>query len=138
VRELREGKNTCKGNTIELCQDSSRNYDPKGAEQQVTSAIQRIHSIPPDTDMRWLHQAGMLPPPRRGDRREPVFVAGPCDRRIYEPLARRTRGNYGFCMRDSRLVRRRVGLGGLVKDVGESVIKRNCRKGREVARWCLQ
>src|ERR1700674_1425091 len=30
-------------------------------------------------------------------------------------------GSYGFCMRDSRFVRRRVGLGGRVKDVGESV-----------------
>jgi len=38
-----------------------------------------------------------------------------------KPLARRTRGSYGFCMRDSRFVRRRVGLSGLVKDVGESV-----------------
>jgi hypothetical protein len=30
-------------------------------------------------------------------------------------------GSYGFCMRDSRFVRLRVGLSGLVKDVGESV-----------------
>ena len=30
-------------------------------------------------------------------------------------------GSYGYCMGDSRFVRRRVGLGGLVKDVGESV-----------------
>ena len=38
-----------------------------------------------------------------------------------DPEARRTRGSYGFCMRDSRFVRRWVGLSGLVKDVGESV-----------------
>jgi hypothetical protein len=45
-----------------------------------------------------------------------------CDRKICtKPLARRTRGSYGFCMRDSRFVRGRVGLSGLVKDVGESV-----------------
>jgi hypothetical protein len=51
-----------------------------------------------------------------------VFRRGTCDRRICtKPLARRTRGSYGFCMRDSGFVGRRVGLGGLVKDVGESV-----------------
>ena len=46
---------------------------------------------------------------------------GTCDRGICtKPLARRTRGSYGFCMRDSRFVRRRVGLSGLVKHVGRS------------------
>jgi hypothetical protein len=30
-------------------------------------------------------------------------------------------GSYGFCMRDSRIVRGRIRLGELVKDVGESV-----------------
>src|SRR5271167_3927396 len=53
-----------------------------------------------------------------------VARRGTCDRRICtKPLARRTRWSYGFCMRDSRFVRRRVGLGELVKDVGESVSK---------------
>src|ERR1700730_2038962 len=38
---------------------------------------------------------------------------GTCDRRICtKPLARRTRGSYGFCMRESRVVRWRDGLGG--------------------------
>src|SRR6202790_2642475 len=51
-----------------------------------------------------------------------VSRRGTCDRGICtKPLARRTRGSYGYCMGDSRFVRRRVGLGGLVKDVGESV-----------------
>ena len=51
-----------------------------------------------------------------------VSRRGTCDRGICtKPLARRTRGSYGFCMRDSRFVRGRVGLSGLVKDVGESV-----------------
>jgi hypothetical protein len=51
-----------------------------------------------------------------------VFRRGTCDRGICtKPLARRTRGSYGFCMRDSRLVRRRIGLGGVVKHGGESV-----------------
>src|SRR5260370_40187157 len=48
-----------------------------------------------------------------------VSRRGTCDRRICtKPLARRTRGSYGFCMRDSRFVRGRVGLSGLVKDFG--------------------
>src|ERR1051325_11557578 len=51
-----------------------------------------------------------------------VSRRGTCDRRICtKPLARRTRGSYGFCMRDSRVVRRRVGLSGVVKDVGERI-----------------
>jgi hypothetical protein len=51
-----------------------------------------------------------------------VSRRGTCDRRICtKPLARRTRRSYGFCVRDSRFVRGRVGLSGLVKDVGESV-----------------
>ena len=51
-----------------------------------------------------------------------VSRRGTCDRRICtKPLARRTRYSYGFCMRDSRFVRRGVGLRGLVKDVGKSV-----------------
>src|ERR1700683_232449 len=51
-----------------------------------------------------------------------VSRRGTCDRRICtKPLARRTRGSYGFWMRDSRIVRGRIGLGGLVKDIGESV-----------------
>ena len=56
-------------------------------------------------------------------RAEPsVSRRGTCDRRICtKALARRTRGSYGFCMRDSRFVRRRVGLSGLVKGVGESM-----------------
>src|SRR5260370_36261404 len=46
---------------------------------------------------------------------------GTCDRRICtKPLARRTRGSYGFCMCDSRFVRGRGGVSGLVKDVGGS------------------
>jgi hypothetical protein len=58
-------------------------------------------------------------------RKDPsVSRRGTCDRKICaKPLARRTRGSYGFCMRDSRFVRRRVGLSGLVKDVGESVAR---------------
>jgi hypothetical protein len=56
----------------------------------------------------------------RGD--PSVSRRGTCDRRICtKPLARRTRGSYGFCMGDSRFVRRRVGLSGLVKEVGKSV-----------------
>ena len=51
-----------------------------------------------------------------------VSRRGICDRAIWrKPLARRTRCSYGFCVRDSRFVRRRVGLSGLVKDVGKSV-----------------
>jgi hypothetical protein len=51
-----------------------------------------------------------------------VSRRGTCDRRICtKPLARRTRWSYGFCMRDSRFVRCRVGLSGLLKGVGESV-----------------
>ena len=47
---------------------------------------------------------------------------GTCDRGIWtKPLARRTRGSYAFCMRDSRFVRRMGWLGRLVKDVDESV-----------------
>jgi len=50
-----------------------------------------------------------------------VARRGTCDRKICtKPLARRTRWSYGFCMRDSRFVRRRVRLIGLAKDVGES------------------
>jgi len=51
-----------------------------------------------------------------------VSRRGTCDRRICtKPLARRTRGSYGFCMGDSRFVLRRVGLSGVAKDVGKSV-----------------
>ena len=60
-----------------------------------------------------------------------VSRRGTCDRRICtQAAARRTRGSYGFCMRDWRFVRRRVGLSGLVKDVGESV------GGSEEAKRC--
>ena len=56
----------------------------------------------------------------RGD--PSVSRRGTCDRGICtKPLARRTRWSYGFRMRDSRFVRRRVGLRGVVKGVGESV-----------------
>ena len=56
-------------------------------------------------------------------RKDPEYSSesGQCDIAICtKPLARRTRWSYGFCMRDSRFVRRRVGLSGLVKGVGES------------------
>ena len=51
-----------------------------------------------------------------------VSRRGTCDRGICtKPLARRTRGSYGFCMRASQIVRGRVGLSGPVKDARERV-----------------
>ena len=40
---------------------------------------------------------------------------------MYEAAGAADAGSYAFCMRNSRFVRGRVGLSGLVKDVGESV-----------------
>src|SRR5260370_1511733 len=62
-----------------------------------------------------------------------VSRRGTCDRRICtKPLAWRTRWSYGFCMRDSRFVRGRVGLSGLVKGVGGRV-----GRSEEAIRWGL-
>src|SRR5271169_3729063 len=109
--------------------------EPRGTglrKQETTAARGRTRSSAPDSKPETAHAGGRLLKilvPYRQVRRRGAWAGGPsvsrrgtCDRGICtKPLARRTRWSYGFRMRDSRFVRRRVGLSGVVKGVGESV-----------------